>query len=206
MRLARLSAALVLVALATVAALLALDAGRWRAAVAAGDRRFKQAPAAATWTASTLLPFRSAERILGLPDQLAFRTDSQAFLSVVAAGNGVDNGYSESRTRGELETALLTLLQGRDRLLDSEVDNLLGILAFSDSLQNGPSLPAPVARSVADFRSAVQLDPANAEAKFNLELLERELEAQGTRSGTGSASGPSRGHRGAGEGAPGSGY
>ena len=71
---------------------------------------------------------------------------------------------------------------------------MLGILAFLDSEQHGPTAPAPVDRSVAGFRSAAQLDPSNADAKFNLEWLLRALVAQGSRKGASSGSGrPSEG-------------
>jgi hypothetical protein len=64
-----------------------------------------------------------------------------------------------------------------------------------------------VERSVADFQSAVQLDPANDDAKYNLELLLRELLARGVRPGSnGSSTGPAKGHKGAGGGQPGRGY
>ena len=126
---------------------------------------------------------------------------------VKAAGNGLDNGYSESRARGELEAELAELAQGSNRVRDAEADNLLGILAFLDSQENGPSAPAPVDRSVGDFQAAVQMDPANEDAKFNLEWLLRELLAHGERSGSNaSSSGPAKGHTGAGGGTPGRGY
>ena len=126
---------------------------------------------------------------------------------VAAAGNGIDNGYSESRARGTLEETLAHLAQGPDGRQDSAAENLLGILAFKDSQQRGPSAPAPVDVSVADFQAAVELDPSNQDAKFNLELLLRELLAHGVRPGSnGSSSGPAKGHQGAGGGLPGRGY
>jgi hypothetical protein len=172
-----------------------------------GDSRFVANPSTASWSASTLLPFHVAEHVLALPGQLVFREAAQSFVAVNAAGNGYDNGYSESRTRGELEATLTSIAAGPNTLRDSEADNLLGILAFADSQQNGPNGPAPVERSVADFQAAVQLDPANTDAKFNLELLLRRLVAEGVRTGSNSSSsGPSTGHQGAGGGLPGSGY
>jgi hypothetical protein len=154
-----------------------------------------------------VLPFDPALRILDLSGQLAFRRAVQSFVHVQAVGNGIDNGYSESRARGALEAELARLAQGPDRRRDSQAENLIGILAFADSRQRGPNAPAPVERSVAAFQAAVRLDPTNEDAKFNLEWLLRKLAAKGSRVGSKSASGgPARGHKGAGGGVPGRGY
>ncbi len=173
MRLGRVALALCLLAVGVVSILLASDLRNWQSAITSGDTRFVQKPGSATWSASTTVPFRPGERILGLQGQLAFRNAAQSFVAVHAAGNGVDNGYSESRARGELEATLTLLAQGRNQSLDSQSENMDGVLAFSDSQQNGPSGPAPVDRSVAAFQAAVQLDPSNEDAKFNLEWLLR---------------------------------
>jgi len=203
----RLGSAVFLLVTATFAALLAADLLGWRDALRAGDSEFARQPASAHWSAPSELPFDPALRILGLSGQLAYRRAARSFVSVEAAGNGIDNGYSESRARGALEQVLANLAQGSDRRQDSAAENLLGILAFKDSQQRGPSAPAPVDVSVADFQAAVELDPSNQDAKTNLELLLRELLAHGVRPGSnGSSSGPSKGHQGAGGGLPGQGY
>jgi hypothetical protein len=203
----RLALAVLVLATAAFAALLASDLRGWHDAVRAGDVEFARGPADARWGATTVLPFDPALRILDLSGQLAFRQAARAFVGVEASGNGIDNGYSETRARGALEGVLASLAQGPDRRLDSAAENLLGILAFKDSQQRGPSAPAPVDVSVADFQAAVELDPTNQEAKFNLELLLRRLLAQGVRPGSnGASSAPTKGHRGAGGGSPGRGY
>jgi len=207
MRPVRIGVAVVLAVAAVVAALLATDLRSWNTAVRHGDAAFARDPATAAWTASTTLPFDPALRILSLSDQLAFRRAAQSFAQVEAAGNGVDNGYSESQARGALESVLTQLTAGADHHRDSDAENLLGILAFADSTQHGPNAAAPVERSVSDFQSAVQLDPANEAAKFNLELLLHRLLAKGVRPGSSSSpGGPSKGHKGAGGGVAGRGY
>jgi hypothetical protein len=207
MRTSRVALALVLLALAAFAGMLAADVRSWRTALAAGDAQFGESPETARWNAETVLPFDPARAILDLSSQLAFRRAVQDFVAVQAAGNGYDNGYSESRARGALEAVLANLARSSNSRRASEAENLLGILAFSDSLQRGPSAPAPIERSVAGFRTAAQLDPSSEDAKFNLEWLLRKLVARGTRAGTSSGSGgPARGHKGAGGGLPGRGY
>ena len=207
MRAGRIVALAVLAAAGVVAALLAADLRSWQTAVRSGDATFADDPASASWHVSTLLPFDPALHILGLADQLALRRAAQQFVPVATAGNGLDNGFSESQARGALEEVLTRLGAGPSRERDSEAENLLGILAFLDTKQHGPNAPAPVERSVADFQSAVQLDPADDDAKFNLELLLRELLARGVRPGSnGSSPGPAKGHKGAGGGQAGRGY
>jgi hypothetical protein len=203
----RIGAAVALLAATVVLVLFASDVLAWRDVIRTGDRTFSTNPAAATWKANTSFPSSAARTVLGLDLALRFRAAEQSFAAVQAAGPGYDNGVSEARTRGVLEAALAGLAQSRDHVIASQADNLLGILAFADSARTGPIAPAPVDQSVADFQAAVRLDPTNTDAKFNLELLLRQLLAKGVRPGAGStAAGPARGHRGAGGGLPGRGY
>jgi hypothetical protein len=199
--------AVALVAAAVLMALLASDLVRWRDAVRSGDLQFGSSPADARWTATAVLPQDPARSLLDLGSQLELRSSAQSFEVVRAAGRGYDNGVSEAHDRGELEARLAALAQEAHRQRASYADNLLGILAFTDSRRAGPTAPAPVDQSVADFQAAVRLDPSNDDAKFNLERLLRELVARGSRLGSsGAAAGPAKGHRGAGGGLPGRGY
>jgi hypothetical protein len=207
MRAGRIGLAAVLLIAAVVAVLLAADMRSWRDAIRAGDAQYELQPGSARWSASTILPFDPAKQILSLSGPLAYRHAASRFVAVNALGNGVDNGYSESATRGALESTLTRIATGSDRRQDSAAENLLGILAFSDTRQSGPSAPAPVDRSVADFQAAVETDPSDDDAKYNLELLLRSLLAKGVRPGSnGASSGPAKGHQGAGGALPGRGY
>jgi hypothetical protein len=206
MRPARLVIAVVALAAAVLVALLAADLRSTQDALRSGDAVFAQSPALARWQAATILPSSLSRGLLGISDQLAFRRAAQSFVGVQNAGLGIDNGYSESQRRAAVEVTLTNLARGSDRRRAAAADNLLGILAFSDSQQTGASAPAPVERSVADFQSAVQLDPANVDSKFNLEWLLRQLVATGTRAGNGGQGPIAKGHKGAGGGEPGKGY
>jgi hypothetical protein len=204
---ARIAFAAVLLVLAVAAALLAADVRNWQSAVRTGDLRFIQNPGYAEWSATPLLPGDPARGLLEIGSQLAFRNTVKEFTTVEAEGQGFDNGYSESRDRAAVEAVLTTLAAGPNKLRDSEADNLLGILAYADSKQTGPYAPSPVERSQSDFQAAASLDPENADAKFNLEWLMRQLVAHGSRSGAnGSTGAPKKGHNGAGGGVPGKGY
>jgi hypothetical protein len=203
----RIAAAIVLLALALAAALLAADVRTWQSTIRTGDLRFSQNPGYAEWTASSILPGDPARKLLGIGNQITFRNAMRTFVTVAAAGEGFDNGYSESRERAAAEAVLTNLAASPSKPRDSEADNLLGILAYTDSKQTGPYAPTPVERSESDFRSAVSLDPSNEAAKFNLEWLMRALVAKGSRAGqNGSAGTSKKGHNGAGGGVPGKGY
>lgn len=203
----RVAVFVALLAAAVVVGLLAADINGWRTAVARGDAEFAQSPANADWHAGTVLPFHVARGILGLSDQLALRSAAQQFVHVRSLGNGIDNGYSESLQRGTLEGMLTRLAAGHDRARDSDADLMLGILAFADTRQRGAGAPAPVDQAVADFQSSVTENPANTDAKYDLELLLRYLVATGSRTGSNNTSGgPAKGHKGAGGGQPGTGY
>jgi hypothetical protein len=202
----RIASAVALLAVAAILACLAADVLGWRNAIRNGDREFTRNAAGATWAAKAVLPGDPAHDLLGLGLPLRFRSAERAFATVQAAGQGYDNGLSETRSRGELEAELAQLAQSRNHAIASAADNLLGILAFADTAQTGPSAPAPVDQSVADFQAAIRLDPTNVDATFNLELLLRHLVAKGVRQGPSNGAGATHGHHGAGGGLPGRGY
>jgi hypothetical protein len=203
----RIGAAVVLVAAAAILACVAADVLSWRGAIQNGDREFVRSPADARWSADTVLPPGSARWLLDLGVPLRFRGAEQRFAALSAEGRGYDNGVSATRSRGELEAVLAELGRAEDGAIASQAENLLGILAYSDSRQTGPIAAAPVDQSVAAFQAAVRLDPTNTDAKFNLELLLRQLVAKGAREGPSSDNdGQSKGRRGAGGGLPGRGY
>ena len=207
MRPTRLALVVALVVLAAFAALLAHDLRAWRSGMDAGDLTFAQSPRSASWRSPTLLPGDPAKSILDLSAQLSFRAAARSFTAVVKLGNGFDNGFSEGRQRSALEAKLDRLSRGPDGRIDSEAENLLGVLAFADSQQHGPNGPTPIERSLAAFQAAVRLDPLNEDAKRNLEWLNQQLVAKGSRLGSnGSSGGPGKGRRGAGGGVPGRGY
>jgi hypothetical protein len=203
----RIAGAVALIAVAAVLACFASDVLSWRDAIRNGDDAFARRAADATWKANTVLPSDPARGVLGLGLPLRFRSAAQSFAAVQEAGQGYDNGLSETRTRGELEAELVGLAQSRNHVIASRADNMLGILAFTDATPTGPVAAAPIDESVADFQAAIRLDPTNADAKFNLEVLLHQLLAKGIRPGANdSAGGLANGHHGAGGGLPGTGY
>lgn len=203
MRARRLAAA-ALAALAVVAALLGGDVHAWGGALAGGDAVYAVSPARATWTPSTRLG-DGAGKLLGVAGEVALRQALQLYRESTAIPARLDNAVQVQTARAEAETALGTVARSADPVRASQALTLLGVLAFgSPASGNGPS---QATTALSDFSDAVRLDPLNADAKFDLELLRRLTAAHDVRPGTGRSTGVRRGHRrGAGGGVPGSGY
>jgi hypothetical protein len=201
-------AGIVLVVVAIALALLASDVRSWQSGVRAGDLAFAANPAGARWTASTVLPSDPAQAVLGLKSQLAYRRAAQTFVAVNAAGCGFDNCYSEAQARGNLEGVLTGLATGSSVKRDALADNLLGILAFGDakpSAANGGS--APIDQALEDFQASVRLDPANADAQYNLEWVLHQLAASNvTRHGNSQSASTASRQKGGGGSVPTSGF
>jgi len=195
----------VLVVLAIVLALGAHDALSWRSALSRGDRRLATAPASARWRASTVLPGDPARALLALGDDLALRRAVRAFLVAEATPYGFDNGVNQTRVRSAAEIVLSDLAANGTAADASQAGDLLGVLVVKAGRVTGGITADDRARSA--FEAAVRRDPANTDAKYNLELLLRRTKATSTRQGPGSGSGAlAHGRRGAGAGTPGRGY
>ncbi len=202
----RLLGALVLLALATGAALLAADVRGWERTIGSDDAVFAAAPAAPTWRADPSVPFAAAERLLGLGDDLRARRAFQRFRATASLQVRLDNALEATAERARTEDALATVGRGHDALLAARADVLLGILAFGDLSRGGGTDQTQAEATFADFEGAVRADPSAEAAKYDLELVLRLLAANGVRPGA--TGGPGRrpaGKRG-GAGTPGRGY
>jgi hypothetical protein len=197
----KIAGAAVLAALAVVAALLAGDVRSVPTAFTQGDATYGVTPHRATWRPATRLG-GTASSLLGVRDDLAFRRALRLYRIVQSTPNRLDTAVELQTLRSQAETALSASARGGHA---SQADTLLGILAFGESATGTGSNAA--AAAISDFSNAVRADPANAAAKFDLELMLRLTVAQGSRSGTGPGGSFGRGgRRGAGGGVPGTGY
>lgn len=200
------AAAVLLAAGAAVLALLASDVLRARGAFRSGEAAFASSPLDATWTGSGV--FGGLGRsLLGIGDDIRYRRALQAYAAIAENSQSFDNGASRNRSRGPAETALADV-ERRDADLRraARAAVLLGVLAYSDPAARGGG-PGPTDRAEAEFRAAIRLDPGNAAAKTDLELLLRLLQAHGERTGRNPGGfGPSASRKGAGSGTPGRGY
>lgn len=200
------AAAAVLAAGAAVLALLAADVLHARGAFRGGEAASASSPLDATWTHDGV--FGGLGRsLLGIDDDIRYRQALQAYAAIAENSQSFDNGAARNRSRGPAETALAEIeRRDPDPRRAARAAVLLGVLAYSDPAARGGG-PGPTDRALAEFIAAIRLDPANAAAKADLELLLRALQAHGERTGRNPGGfGPSASRKGAGAGTPGRGY
>jgi hypothetical protein len=202
----RAAAAALAFALALGLLVLAADVSRWRDTMRSDDLAYR-AGARPSWSADELIPLGLAQRLIGVDDDRALRQAIVRFRDAPSARRALEPGFAR-RARSDAEIALAQAAERSSGTQASQAQNLLGVLAFSDSTSGGAGGDAsPVDRSIAAFETAIRLDRQNASAKHNLELVLRLLRARGQRSGNGPSPGTrGSGRRGAGGGIPGRGY
>lgn len=200
--------------LAVLLALLAVDVARWHTAIPADDVRFSAGAPTNSWTPRTLVPLTAGERALGVSDDLAFRR----MLQLLRASRLLDFTVSDpilAIRRTELTERLESIVvRDPDPVLRSRASSLLGVLSVASWNSTPPQGTQQLDRSelliaaVASFEQAITLDPENDDAKYNLQLMlqrgEGLLPTEAAAGRNPSAGG--KGSRGAGAGAPGSGY
>jgi tetratricopeptide (TPR) repeat protein len=190
-------------------ALVADDVRDWPERFRAGDLSFRAASVAPDpWHAPDRRLHLPA-RLLGVDDDLALRRA----LQLVRRSHDVDSPNADAwallRLQGQAESALAAVERSEpDPARRSLAANLLGLLLYEDSLTARTSGQEFRARSVEAFRRAIRLDPENADAKFNLELLFVQLppRAERRRGGRGGTQDPQQGASGAGVSPTGEGY
>jgi hypothetical protein len=170
----------VLVVLATIAALIARDAAAIRHGMERADLAFEALPAAeGLWRFETTIP--SADKIFGIEDDLIYR---RALRTFAVDDRRAQDPYDFSRPAfraeaevvlGEAEKSGLTAAQR------SKLATLVGVLAFDEAVSdpvNGPNL---MRQSLAHFQRAVRTDPSSSEAKYDLEFILRVLAPEAER-------------------------
>jgi hypothetical protein len=201
--------ALVCLSLAVGLGLLAVDVGRWRDAMLAGDIRYRGAPREADlWVPATVVPLGAAEELLGVEDDLAFRRAVRA-LRLARLRDTIVSDPAIALARNEAQTRLEAIASGRgEPTRRSRAANLLGVLGLARLITEAEDRAALLESTLASLELALALDPGNDEAKFNLELaLQRSRGSRLTESSSGSNPSPGgTGAKGAGAGQPGSGY
>jgi len=201
--------ALVCLALAITLTLLAIDVSRSDEAVAAGDVSFRGAPAApALWHADGLVSAAAGRRLLGIEDDVAFREALRKLRLGRLDSPSVSDPALAIR-RNAAQARLEAIVTGdADAATRSRAAGLLGVIGLSRFVYETEERDALLAATVSSLRLAIELDPGNDEAKYNLELAYqrgRGLELTEGAAGANSAPGGS-GSKGAGAGQPGSGY
>jgi hypothetical protein len=199
---------------AVLLALVAVDVARTRSAIAVDDVRFATGAPTNGWSPRALAPFGAGERILGVRDDVAFRE----MLRVLRQSKLLDYTVSDpmlALRRTELAERLESIVvHDPDPVLRSRASSLLGVVSVVSWNSTPPQGTQQLDRSellvaaVASFEQAIGLDPENDDAKYNLQLmLQRGQGLLPTEAAAGRNPSPGgKGSRGAGAGAPGSGY
>lgn len=210
----RLSVAVLLAGCGLIFLLLARDTWHWARAMRDADARTSvQLIGPDAWTADTILPGSWVRSLLGIDDDLAFR---RAVLDAIRLIQ--HHGFGNERVLVETELARI-VLSDPSKVRASEAADYLGVLLYDDHAAPqqaispyNPKQPAaspqtPAQKALAEFETAVRLDPNNANAKKNLELL---LDQQGrpqSQKGTPNpGTGDKVGTKGSGQQSPGYGY
>ena len=203
MRPARVVVALALLVAAVVLALLGEDVRRWPGRLEAGDQRLASGTAPPDlWEPDDALPLRVGPERMGLEDDLRYR---EALRLVRVTREGLDSldAAEIHRRQARAENALAQVQDADpDATRRSAAATMRGVLLYEDALSTGSRSTDLLPRSVGAFQRAIELDPANADAKLNLEqvLNLQPPRQQRDRAGGGGSSG------GASYSAPGEGY
>jgi hypothetical protein len=172
---------------ATIAAALllglALQVHRWQDTMRDDDLRFQVAPLAdGLWAGPGGPGAGLAHRLLGVGDDVRFRTAEQLYVKVHMRREN----YAEETQRlaefGQAQSSLQHLADvDPSPARRARAGNLLGILLFEDATSAQDNAPLLLGESVKAFRDAIRDDAAEADAKYNLELLSTLLQPSENR-------------------------
>jgi hypothetical protein len=208
-RIALGAGAAVCLVLAAAVFLVAADVGRWRSALAAGDVRWRAVPAEpGLWRPQTLAPGDPARGLLGVEDDVRFREAVRALrLGRLEVGFSSDPALALPRAEAQARLARVVEKDASPER-SSRALGLIGVIGFASSFYEARGQLSLVRDAVAAFEAAIALDPANDEAKANLEQALQRRQALEALAGAGAAE-PTpggAGARGAGTANTGSGY
>jgi hypothetical protein len=146
----------------------------WRE-VAADDFRFQAAPSRqrALWEDIGVLPSSLTASALGIEDDLAYRRTTSLFTRA-KPGRAPYPGPALAALRGQATLQLTRTSQAEtDARRHSQLLNFLGTLPLDRRIQDPAERASVLQTAIGTFQSAVRIDPDNADAKTNLELVLR---------------------------------
>jgi len=169
------------VALAVVLAVLALDVLAASREFADDDFRFQNAPTRqrGLWDGLGFLPRSAGVRALGLEDDLAYRRAVAIFVTAAPA-RGSRAGPQVEAARGQATLALTrTSEDEHDARRRSQLLNFLGLIPLARGLEDPQERSQVLRAASGTFQSAIEVDPENADAKWNLEAVLRDANTGG---------------------------
>jgi tetratricopeptide (TPR) repeat protein len=201
--------AVVCLVLVVLVVLLAADVWRWRDALRSDDVRYRSAPSSSDlWDPASFVPLALARNSLGVDDDLAFRRAVRA----MRLGKLEDARAFDTKVllqRADAQTRLAAIAEdGGDPERRSRAMTLLGVVLLATPVPTVEEQAAALKAAITNLQTAIELDPDNSDAKFNLEFALRQRSAGLSARGGSSPNplgNPNR-SRGAATGAAGSGY
>jgi hypothetical protein len=187
-------AAVLAVPLAALLSALAVDVLRVPGELESGDIRFDAAPRrqSAPWAGLDFLRGWPAARALDVGDDIAYRRLLARFLRVEPGRVEVYGPRLENlKGRVQLELTQLSAADANPHRR-AQLLNLLAAMSLERYSSDAAESESILRRAVHMFRSAVETDPGNADAKLNLELALRNAKATnlpGTDPDAGAATG-----------------
>jgi hypothetical protein len=157
-------------ALAALSAYAAREAGRVDTDLRRSDAAFQVEPRQSElWAVDSSLP--GLDALLGTDDDVDFRRGARMFELLRLGGPDPFNSSTRA-TRADAQLALARAqesgLTARGR---SKAANFEGVLVLEDAVGDQRNGRALINASLEHFRRAIDLDAANQEAPYNLELL-----------------------------------
>lgn len=169
-----LAAAVVLIGLAVVLALFAVDVRAWQGRLTRDDLRFRAHQShLGLWQSPTVLPRDPARLVLGIDDALSYRAGLELFwFSRVGVSTGGQPDFAAERVVAEerLQTLLETAATREER---SNAANLLGVMTVTAPAADTATELEGIERARMLFTQALRDDPTNYAARVNLELVLR---------------------------------
>jgi tetratricopeptide (TPR) repeat protein len=172
--------AVVALAAAVVSAYVAREASLLDEEIRRSDAAFRADPRRDDlWQVDRRAP--AVERLLASEDDVAYRRASRLFELLRRRGRNPYD-FDARAFRADAQLALVEARHsGLPRSVRSKAANLDAIMIVEEALGDPRNGPALFERALDGFRQAIDLDPANEEAQFNLELLIRLLEPNQAR-------------------------
>lgn len=184
-RAAAATAVVMLIAAAVGLAALAVDVVRVDRHLAGADTRFAAGvDVGPDWVAGTLLPSGLATGALGVDDDVRYRRAVERFWASEPRAELREFADVTKRARAERELAQLGDSDDSPKRR-SALATMRGALLLEEARNSLAQREVFVRRAIEQFRRALQLDPANHDAAFDLELSLKLLRRSGTGDQTG---------------------
>jgi len=201
--------ALVCLGLALTLALLAADVAAWRSTLPAGDVRYRADPEQeGLWEPSPRVPWLQSGKLLGVEDDVALR-DAVRALRLARLEEAIVSDPQTAVLRNVAQALLQAVATGDpDPARQSRAAGLIGVLGLARLATETQDRDVLLEAIVSTLRDAIELDPENEEAKYNLELALQRARGLDISEGAGgrNAAPGGAGQKGAGAGEPGGGY